>query len=116
MTAAELQTIKDRVTKTICNTWRGDVDGDGDMVCVIEGRISADDFMKLCAAVDQEREACARLASKLGDSLTGDCSHRNGMDPETGEQLCARRDGCQCAEIIDCADAIAGKIRTRATT
>ncbi len=59
---------------------------------------------------------CASLSSKTGYSLTGDCTHRNGMDPETGEQLCARCDGCQCAEIIDCADTIAGKIRTRATT
>lgn len=58
---------------------------------------------------------CAALASRTGVTLTGDCTNRNGMDPETGEQLCARRD-CQCAEIIDCADTIAGKIRTRSVT
>lgn len=70
----------------------------------------------IASAISAEREACAQIASKLGDSLSGDCTYRNGMDPETGEQLCARRDGCQCDEIIDCAYAIAGKIRNRATT
>ena len=59
---------------------------------------------------------CATAASKTGHALTNDCTYRNGMDPETGEQLCARSDGCQCQELIDCADTIAGKIRARATT
>lgn len=59
---------------------------------------------------------CAAVSSKTADSLTSDCTHRNGMDPETGEQLCARRDGCMCAEVIDAADTISGKIRARAAT
>lgn len=131
MTPAELARIKARVTPTICETWQQD-EHDGAMASRIEGRISADDFMSLCAAVEsastligdatsdmgraiaRERGACSSLATATGHSLTCDCTYRNGMDPETGEQLCARRDGCSCAEIIDCADTIAGKINARA--
>jgi len=71
---------------------------------------------QISKAVAAEREACARIASNTGDKLTSDCTYRNGTDPETGEQLCARRDGCVCADVIDAADAIAVKIRNRATT
>ncbi len=54
MTSTELKRIKARVTATICETWRGDHDGHGNMISVIEGRISADDFMTLCG---QEQRA-----------------------------------------------------------
>lgn len=52
MTSTELQRIKARVTATICETWRGEHDGHGNMISVIEGRISADDFMTLCAMAE----------------------------------------------------------------
>ena len=51
MTPLELNAIKDRISTTICETWRGDHDGNGNMICVIEGRISADDFMVLFAEI-----------------------------------------------------------------
>lgn len=55
MSVAELQRIKDRIAKTICTTWRGDHDGDGNMIECIEGRISADDFMAIFAEIKRLR-------------------------------------------------------------
>lgn len=64
MTSTELQRIKARVTATICETWRGEHDGHGNMISVIEGRISADDFMTLCAM--------AEIAVTLNDAARTD--------------------------------------------
>lgn len=64
MTSTELQRIKARVTATICETWRGEHDGHGNMISVIEGRISADDFMTLCAM--------AEIAVTLNDAARAD--------------------------------------------
>jgi hypothetical protein len=116
------------VSPTICDTYRSE---NGYAEARTEGRISKADFEAMCAAIEsaatligdatedmgraiaEERAACAAVASKKTDALTSDCTYRNGMDPETGEQLCARRDGCQCAEIIDAGDTIASAIRNR---
>jgi hypothetical protein len=78
--------------------------------------VPSDLRMALTCAMEHERGACADVSTKIGEALTSDCTSRIGMDPETGEQLCARRAGCECLEIIDCADAIAGKIRARSET
>ncbi len=64
MTSTELQRIKARVAATICETWRGEHDGHGNMISVIEGRISVDDFMTLCAMAER--------AVTLNDAATTD--------------------------------------------
>ena len=65
MTDAELLRVKERIAKTICETWRGDHDGNGRMIFVIEGRISADDFMALFAEIDRLNRSISNL--KGGD-------------------------------------------------
>lgn len=130
MTLEELKRIKARITPTICDTFRADEDGY--LSYRLEGRISADDFMKLCAAVESagqivgdatelmgqaiadEREACARIAS--GMSVGADCDDRGAQDPETGEVPCyaeRRSEMCVCVEMSDLAHKIATKIRAR---
>ena len=61
MTPLELNAIKDRISTTICETWRGDHDGNGNMICVIEGRISADDFMVLLAEIERLNKSIVNL-------------------------------------------------------
>lgn len=56
MTAAELHRLKARVHPTICNTYRQD-EHDGSVEERIEGRISADDFMRMCAAIERLQRA-----------------------------------------------------------
>lgn len=65
MTRAELQAIRARIEPTICRTWRGEVDGAGEMVERVEGRISADDFMALFAEIDRLNLSISNL--KGGD-------------------------------------------------
>ena len=63
---------------------------------------------------DYEREACARLASGMGDAA--DCDDRGMQDPETGEVPCSaerRGEVCVCVERSDLAHKIATKIRAR---
>ena len=67
--------------------------------------------------VDAEREACARIASGMGDA--SDCEHLGGMDMETGEVPCSletRGETCVCAERSELAGKIATKIRARSTS
>jgi len=69
MTDSELRAIKDRIRVTICETWRGDHDGNGNMICVTEGRISADDFMKVFAEIERLNKSISNL--KGGDTRIG---------------------------------------------
>lgn len=69
MTAAELQRIKARVTPTICDTWRGEHDGGGQMITVVEGRISADDFLALCAAVESASALIGDATEAMGQAI-----------------------------------------------
>jgi len=131
MTPPELARLKARVTPTICETW-GQNEHDGAMSSRIEVRISADDFMRLCAvaesaavligdatadmgrAIAAEREACARIAS--GMFFGDDCDDRGMQDPETGEIPCSaerRGEVCVCVELSDLAHRIATRIRAR---
>lgn len=90
MTPAELQTIKDRIAKTICETWRGDHDGSGNMVSAIEGRISADDFMRIFAKL--ETRICACTFSTDGEVMHFCSAHMDAVNDAVTDarELCAK--------------------------
>lgn len=66
MNDAVVKAIKDRVSKTICETWLSDhYDDNGYRVSIIAGRILADDFMVLLAEIDRLK----KLAFELADDI-----------------------------------------------
>lgn len=69
MTPPELARIKARVTPTICKTFSQN-EHDGAMESRIEGRISADDFMAMCAAIESAaRDMEAAIEKERYDSF-----------------------------------------------
>lgn len=90
MTSTELQRIKARVTATICETWRGDHDGSGNMVNVIEGRISADDFVRIFAEL--ETKLCSCTFSTDNEVMHFCAAHMDAVNDAVADErdLCAK--------------------------